>query len=384
LARCFSVADGFQVWAHRFERPVGDLLAVCDEIARAVAVALTTEVARPARSVTRDPVAVELYLRGRAKQRANWTNQPGIRESIELLERSLALAPDDGVTLAALAVSYARLGFWASGEAELRRAQEAAERATRLAPLIGESWLALGVTRQTSQDHAGAVRALAEAVRVAPKLAKAHEMLGRILGETGELEEAIRHLERAMDLDPHTIDPIPDLARLEALRGNWARADALLEGREPSPTIMGARVRLVHWRGLSMMSQSWLPQLSTYGPGPMPSLREVFVDLETTGKIAADTMARFRAGLEKTRGRLTLLVLQLLAELYLRETPPDEERSLDAIEAATRGGLIDLMWLDCCPLFPALRGHPRWAPVHEVIAARAAEIRAALTPPRTA
>jgi serine/threonine-protein kinase len=299
-----------------------------------------------------------------------------MRESAELFERSLALAPDDGVTLAALAVSYARLAFWSIGEGELRRAQETAERATRLAPHLGESWLALGVTRQAAQDHAGAAGALAEAIRVAPKIAKAHEMLGRILGETGDLPGAIAHLERALDLDPLTIDPIPDLARISALRGDWDRADALLDGKEVLPPILGARVRIVHWRRLPF-DPSWMG-LPTGGPGPMPSLKDWFVDLETHGRIQPETLARFRAGLERTRGRLRILVLQVLAELYLRETPPDIDRSLDAVEEATRAGLIDLGWLDHCPLFPPLRSHPRWAPVREVIAARAAEIRAAL------
>ena len=40
-ARLSSVADGFQLWAKRFDRPAADLLVVGDEVARAVAEALT-------------------------------------------------------------------------------------------------------------------------------------------------------------------------------------------------------------------------------------------------------------------------------------------------------------------------------------------------------
>jgi serine/threonine-protein kinase len=208
-------------------------------------------------------------------------------------------------------------------------------------------------------------------------------MLGRILGETGELADAIAHLERALDLDPATLDPIPDLARLSAFRGDWDRSDALLDGREGIPTMLGARVRLLHWRRLPM-NPAWIPPPGSTGPGAI-SMREVSIELNRPeGKISSATMARFHEGLAKTRGRLTILVLQILAELHIRDNPPDEEKSLESIEAATRAGLIDLMWLDHCPLLSPLRRHPRWAPVREVVAARAAEIRAALTPPRTA
>ena len=40
-ARLVSVADGFQLWAKRFERPANDLLVVSDETAHAIAEALS-------------------------------------------------------------------------------------------------------------------------------------------------------------------------------------------------------------------------------------------------------------------------------------------------------------------------------------------------------
>ena len=49
-ARLVSTSDGFQIWAKRFERPAADVLAVNDEVASAIAEALTASTSSAGRS----------------------------------------------------------------------------------------------------------------------------------------------------------------------------------------------------------------------------------------------------------------------------------------------------------------------------------------------
>ncbi|MBI4953667.1 MAG: protein kinase, partial [Myxococcales bacterium] len=90
-ARLVSVADGFQLWAKRFDRPAEDALAVNDEAAAAIAAALTVEHQKSERDAPSDPRAVELYLRARHEYRKFWPEHQ--RRAIEHFDQALALAP---------------------------------------------------------------------------------------------------------------------------------------------------------------------------------------------------------------------------------------------------------------------------------------------------
>ena len=54
------------------------------------------------------------------------------------------------------------------------------------------------------------------------------------------------------------------------------------------------------------------------------------------------------------------------------------DEALDAIEAADRLGLIDIAWLDRCPLFEGLRESPRFVSARRGVASRAAMVLGAL------
>jgi serine/threonine-protein kinase len=57
----------------------------------------------------------------------------------------------------------------------------------------------------------------------------------------------------------------------------------------------------------------------------------------------------------------------------------DEGGALSTIEDAASLGLIDIVWLDRCPLFGAMRGSRRFAEVRAQVAERAALVLEAFT-----
>ena len=52
------------------------------------------------------------------------------------------------------------------------------------------------------------------------------------------------------------------------------------------------------------------------------------------------------------------------------------EAAFEAMSAASRFGLIDVVWLDYCPLFTPLHGDPVFQTIRNDIAARASRVLA--------
>jgi len=99
-ARVASVADGFQIWSARFQRPVAEAFALNDDVARGIAAALSAKLAQDARSLPTDPIAIDLYFRARHAMARFWT-EGGIEEAHSLFTQALARAPNDPTILAA-------------------------------------------------------------------------------------------------------------------------------------------------------------------------------------------------------------------------------------------------------------------------------------------
>ncbi|MGE5184486.1 MAG: protein kinase domain-containing protein, partial [Acidobacteriota bacterium] len=251
-ARALGVADGFLLWASHFDARPDALLAASDEVVRAIARALTVELAMPARGAS-DPRATELYLAAKARLRASWMS--GRLDNIVAdLERAHALAPDDPAILATLAIAQARVSFFDGGDAPLAKARELAARAIAVAPALGDSWFARGMAQFYSGAVPEAAAALVHACLRAPGFAMAQAMLGSLLLEAGHLPAALTHLQAAESLDPLGLAHV-DLPRAFIYDGRWDDAFRELDRARSAPGFVArgfdeiSRARYRMWRG---------------------------------------------------------------------------------------------------------------------------------------
>jgi serine/threonine-protein kinase len=85
----------------------------------------------------------------------------------------------------------------------------------------------------------------------------------------------------------------------------------------------------------------------------------------------APTLDGLQASVEGAPRR-RVLFCQMYAELhaYLGDT----EGTLEGLHCASGAGLIDVFWMDRCPLFDPLRGDARFAAARMPVARRADEI----------
>jgi serine/threonine-protein kinase len=381
--RVVSVADGFQLWAKRFDRPEREVLAVSDEAANAIAAALTLQRSAPAREAPTDPRALDLYLRARHAFRRGWRED--IALAIPLFQEALALAPEDPTLLAGYARAELRRFMFDTeavdaADAE-RKGRAAAEKALALAPRLGEAHAALANLKWVLGDHLGSARDLREAVRIAPSSSDVNELYGRMLLEAGAPERGVAILAATAALDPTVDVASSDIVRGRALLGEWAAFDGLLT-RAPAPDSQASLyffqlARLSVWRrdaaaaavlrGLVMpakfaLHDQVLDVLSLVETGRMPD-----------GMLEA--FARWGPVVGRARRR-PMFFRQLAAEV--QAFAGDEAAALRFMADADALGLIDVTWADRCPLFEPMRASPLFVAVRDRIAARARETLDAL------
>ncbi|HEY4117475.1 MAG TPA: tetratricopeptide repeat protein, partial [Byssovorax sp.] len=307
------------------------------------------------RAAPSDPAAIDFFLRGRHEYRKFWPDP--VRASIELFDKALALAPSDPVILSSAALARARLAFF-SGEG-LAEAVALSERAVALAPNLGEARLARGNVVFQLGDTAAALRELKMAIARSPGLAEAHASLGRILIELGDLDEGVRRLETALELDSHVPLAATALARVFAITGDWHRVEAMAllsavtDGVASSHTL---RARLALWKRDIEAARATLLQIEDMGLQALVSV--ALLELVVRRKVPDFlTLVPQNHGRPQTLPgasnaatlRRNTFFMQITAETQM--FLGDREAAVAALANAVDNALIDLLWLERCPLW---------------------------------
>ena len=192
-----DVDSGYHRWSQRFESNVGDVFAVQDEIAEAVATTLRggNLSQRERRAVRRPQTTVEPYeyfLRGR--QRLHRMQQPDMDESRQMFERAIALDMEYAPAWAGLATVHALLfEWWGAREEDLQLADRASHKAMALAPDLADAHVARGCVLALRRHYEEAQTHFLEAARINPHLFDAYYYYGRAAFAHG-------HVERSADL----------------------------------------------------------------------------------------------------------------------------------------------------------------------------------------
>ncbi len=376
-ARLQSVADGFQIWAKRFDRAESELLAVADEIAREVSAALTVHLDVPDRAVHSDPEAVDLYLRARAEHRKLFAFGAG--RAVPLYEAALARAPDEPTFLAGYASALVRVWFAGTDPTgtALDRARVAAQKAVASAPHLGDAHVALATIALHTDNAVESMHELKRALRAAPGLAPAHEMLGLLLLEIGRIPEAVKRLEAAIALDSAAINAYADLARAHALLGDFTTAHATLarleslNAAEAAGALGRMYARFATWQGDFERAADLLARaVAPSDPAATMGVRQM-VSKETPVEVRRQIMDMvFNNPSNAPRRR----VLFGQIETEIAASVGDLSWAIDVLQRAVRDGLIDLSWLDACPVLATLRPDPAFAAARATVAERAQRI----------
>lgn len=202
--RLVGASDGATLWQQRFDRPVGEVFAVQNEIALAVAGRLQGAFAPTGNAHLRtEPAVYDRYLA--ARKLARERRAPDLQRARRLLLEAVALDPNYAPAYASLAqvtmlltdhpTSYGTTPL-AEAQAEAR---SHAERALALAPGLGEAHAALGLVSTSDVD---ALPHFERAVSLDPQRADFHRWLGVAYSTVERSADALRELRYGAALEP--------------------------------------------------------------------------------------------------------------------------------------------------------------------------------------
>jgi serine/threonine protein kinase/tetratricopeptide (TPR) repeat protein len=234
-AQLIDVSTNRGLWGQTYDRDVADVFAIQSEIATSIAHQLQARLsAREKTAIEQAPTnnvtAFELYARAEALLGRN--NKASLLEAADLLNQALARDPSFFNAYCLLATSHDQLYFLGHDHtpARLALAEAAIEGAFRLRPDAGEAHLARAQNLYRGYlDYPGALAELEVAATTLPNNAKVFELKGYIERLQGKQDEAVRSLERAVDLDPRRSDILQQIALSYRLQHRYPDQKLLLD-----------------------------------------------------------------------------------------------------------------------------------------------------------
>ncbi len=240
-AQLIDARNDSHVWASTYDRDLADVFIIQSEIAKAIADQLQAKLSPNEKKAieqppTSDLPAFDLYSRGKTillTRTQSVTSEQDLRQAAELLEEAVKRDPSFFDAYCELAYAHEALYAGFGGEhtpARLARAEAALQAARGLRPEAGEThraraqYLYYGL-----RDYAGALAELEAARRALPNDPRILELTGYILRRRGQQEEGLRHLERAVELDPRDFDTLQQIAVSYQYLNRFADAITILD-----------------------------------------------------------------------------------------------------------------------------------------------------------
>jgi TolB-like protein/class 3 adenylate cyclase/Tfp pilus assembly protein PilF len=197
---------GAHLWAERFDRDIGDLFALQNEITARIARALNQQLAiAEASRPIEHPDAVDWILRGRAAL-TRPISKENYDEVVRLFDTALALDPKSAEAAAYLAIVLAvRVVDDMSDfpDVDLQRAEKLANQALAVAPNSGLAHLAKGQALRAESRCAEAIPEYEAALAIDRSRAPAYAHLGWCKFLTGSVDDVIPDFEQAIRLSPN-------------------------------------------------------------------------------------------------------------------------------------------------------------------------------------
>ncbi len=213
-AQLIDAATGGHLWAERYDRNLGDMFAVQDEITRHVAAAIEPRLlaaegvrafSRSAHDLGADLGAWEFVARA---QTHFWRLTPSDHvAAVEILERAVEIHPDyaPAQSLLGFRLVFAAHMGWIDRDQGLVPGRQHALRAIALDDHDPWGHIALGYWAMMEKRTEELIAAFGRAVYLNPNSAAAHAYLSHIFAFAGQDSEAIEHGEDAIRLSP--LDP---------------------------------------------------------------------------------------------------------------------------------------------------------------------------------
>ncbi len=397
-AQLVSAADGYECWSEQFERKVGDVFAVQDEVVKAIVDTLGPTLTLPGsppatvdpsaptalrgggptelphKPATRSFEAYELYLKGRYHW--NRRTETSLQKSVDYHHRALELDPDFTLAMAGLADSYTTLGIYGTVAPHdvMPRARTMAETVLRIDDSRAEALTVLGCVRAVYDwDWEDAERDFQRAIAVNPQYPAAYQWYAtNCLAPLGRLAEAREQLAKAEQLDP--LAPVVRLSQglMWYLERSFDRATQTYEALlELDPHFAMAHYFLAQVRETighldeAIAGFETAVDLTDRAPEAVAGLAHAHAVAGHRG----DAEGLIRALEEQSRERFVSPAL--IGQVYVGMG--DADRAFEHLEEAHALHAPELIWINVRPMFDELTSDPRMADLRRRVGLGAVE-----------
>jgi TolB-like protein/Tfp pilus assembly protein PilF len=283
-AQLIDTRTDTHVWVEQYDRDLNDLFAIQSEIAQKVAARLNAKVTSAERMAieekpTNDLVAFELYSRANNIWGITWGREDAL-QAIDLLNQAVARDPSFFEAYCKLAVIHDQLYFFGLDHtpARLALAEAAVEKAFRIRPNAGEAHLARAFHLYNGYlDYDGALAELEIARRSLPNDPRIFSVTGYIQRRQGRWEEAIRSLERAIELDPRNVNRLLQTGDSYGIARRYAEQKSKLDRAltiAPNDVAVKAERALleVDWKADTGPLHQLIDEIRATNPAAMPKI----------------------------------------------------------------------------------------------------------------
>jgi TolB-like protein/tetratricopeptide (TPR) repeat protein len=248
-AQLIDTRTGAHEWSETFDRDMGDVLKLQDEIAAGLARALEVTVGAgdlQPRGTIKDAEAYQFYLRGR--HAADRFDKDGDDEAAADFQKALDLEPtfaNAAARLAMIRADQAMNGYttYVSGFEDARRL---AETALRLDPSLADGHCVLAdYYTRFAWDWKAADRETKRAIELDSRGVRPLEVSANLATTLGHRDEAVRLLNTALELDPLNAALYWGLGNARYRSGRFPEAEAAFRRvLQISPTFVSAHFEL--------------------------------------------------------------------------------------------------------------------------------------------
>ena len=235
-AQLIDATTDTHVWAEGYDRPLDDVFAIQTDIAKTIAGQLQAKLSPNEKAAieerpTKDLAAYELYVRAKLLVTKGVFDSANLFEPVRLLDQAIARDRDFFLAYCLLAEAHTTIYSVYDHTPERRDlADRAVKAASRLRPEAGEAHLARARYLYKCNLHYDNARAeLALAQRKLPNNAQVFELMGSIDSRQGRSTEEVRNFEKALELDPHNLSNLRQLAVTYLFMRRFAEAVATVD-----------------------------------------------------------------------------------------------------------------------------------------------------------
>ncbi len=237
-AQLIDAQTGGNVWAERFDRELGDIFTLQDDVTERIVSALAVKITKGELELLRridrntTPETYDVFLRGLESLR-RFTPE-GIEDSRDYFLKAIAMDPAYARAYAALAFTYTVnvLFFYRVDDSEglIQQSLRYARKAIELDDTLPQGHFSMSVAFLRQGRHMDAIASARQAIKHDPNYADGYALIANVLAYAGEGAEAKRMMQKAMTLNPrYSAAYVEILGRAHYVMGEYDAAIKLLQ-----------------------------------------------------------------------------------------------------------------------------------------------------------